>query len=434
MKSGTDMPTKDAARPVGPLQLLALGVNGIVGVGIFFVPAAVAGNAPGMASVWVFLLTGLAAVPVAFLFAVLGRRFSEDGGPVVFARAAFGDRAAFQVGWVAYVSAFLSTAATMAGLTRALAPDLGLHGPFAKGLGATLLVTVLGLVVATGIRVSAQTWTGLTVLKLLPLFALLAAFLAFGGHGVALPAGPHEVSWLRAGLTVMFAYQGFEIVPVIAGQVRTSARSIPFATVGSLLFSILLYVGLVWACVSALPGLEAEGAPLAAAAHVYGGEALSRLVAWGTSVSALGICFGMMVTTPRYLSALASGERDLFGLDRLNGRGVPMRALLVTWVIVTLFVNMNAGASEELFLLSSIAVLTQYGVSAGALGVLAFRRERGLRPAHAALALPTIVLGVVLVSYGATGDEIRVALVAVLAGIGLAALSKARAVGVPAAP
>ena len=419
------MSAKDPSRPVGPLQLLALGVNGIVGVGIFFAPAAVAASAPAFASVWVFLLTGLAVVPVAFTFAVLGRRFDQDGGPVVFARAAFGDLTSFVVGWVAYVSAFLSTSAVMAGLTRAMAPALGLEGRFSLGLGATALVTVLGLIVATGIRISARTWTVLTVLKLLPLFALVAAFLAFGGRDPAAAAGPAEVSWLRAGLTVMFAYQGFEIVPVIAGQVRSSARSIPFATVGSLLLSILLYVGLVWACVTALPGLASEASPLAAAARVHGGPGLSRLVAWGTSLSALGICFGMMVTTPRYLSALASGERELFGLDRLNERGVPMRALLVTWVIVTGFVN--AGDLSELFALSSIAVLAQYGVSAAALAVLSRRRERDLVPGHAVLAVPTIALGLVLVAFGATAREGLVALVAVLAGLGLAGAARPRA-------
>ncbi|HSB61608.1 MAG TPA: amino acid permease, partial [Vicinamibacteria bacterium] len=281
-----------------------------------------------------------------------------------------------------------------------------------------------GLVVATGIRISARTWTTLTVLKLLPLLALLAAFLALGTRGPAPAAGAVEVSWLRAGLTVIFTYQGFEIVPVIAGQVRSSARSVPFATVGSLCLAILLYLGLVWACVSALPGLAQEAAPLAAAARVHGGEALARLVAWGTSLSALGICFGMMVTTPRYLSALASGERDLFGLDRLDERGVPTRALVVTWAIVTLFVN--AGDLSDLFALSSIAVLATYGVSAASLAVLSWRRDRGLVPAQALLAGPPIALGLVLVAFGATAREGLVALAAVLAGLGLAAAARPR--------
>ena len=59
-------------RPVGPLSLLALGVNGIVGVGIFFVPADLARRAPGMGSVCVFAATALALCPVAFCYAALG--------------------------------------------------------------------------------------------------------------------------------------------------------------------------------------------------------------------------------------------------------------------------------------------------------------------------------------------------------------------------
>ena len=111
------MPPADPTlpRPVGAVQLLALGLNGIVGVGIFFAPASVAASAPGLGAVAVFALTGFALLPAAVTFATLGRRFDEDGGPVVFARAAFGERVSFLVGWVAYVSALFSTAAVSVG-------------------------------------------------------------------------------------------------------------------------------------------------------------------------------------------------------------------------------------------------------------------------------------------------------------------------------
>ncbi|MCP3103727.1 APC family permease [Myxococcus sp. K15C18031901] len=419
--------SSSSTRPVGPLQLLALGVNGIVGVGIFFAPAEVAAKAPGLGGVLAFLLTGLALVPVAFAFAVLGRRFDTDGGPIVFARAAFGERAAFLVGWVAYVSAFLSTSAVVAGLSQALAPSLGMEGPVGQRVLASGLVTALAAVVASGIRVSARAWTGLTVLKLLPLAALLGVFLFVAGTGGVppSPAAATDTAWLRAGLTVVFAYQGFEIVPVIAGQVRSSERSVPMATVGSLLGAVGLYVGLVWACVAALPELASSPAPLAAAADVWGGGALSRVVAAGTSVSALGICLGMMVTTPRYLSALASGERRLLGLDGMSPRGVPARALAVTWALVLLFVNL--GNLSELFALSSLAVLLQYGVTAAALARLAWGRERGLSPSHALLAVPTLALGLTLVAFGASAREAATTGVAVVAGLGLWGLSRPRA-------
>ncbi|WP_043323900.1 APC family permease [Corallococcus coralloides] len=409
---------------MGPFQLLALGVNGIVGVGIFFAPAEVAAQAPGLGAVWAFALTGLALVPVAFAFAVLGRRFDSDGGPVVFARAAFGERVSFLVGWVAYVSAFLSTSAVMAGLARAVAPSVGLGGPVGERLLASALVTGLAALVASGIRVSARTWTALTVLKLVPLAVLLGAFFFLPDRDVPPPLPATGASWLKAGLTVMFAYQGFEIVPVIAGQVRASERTVPMATVGSLLLAMLLYVGLVWACVAALPDLASASAPLAQAAGVWSGAGMERLVGAGTSVSALGICVGMMVTTPRYLSALASGERSLFGLERMSESGVPMRALAVTWALVLGFVNL--GDLSELFALSAIAVLMQFGVTAAALAVLSLRRERNLRPVHALLAVPTLVLGLTLVAFGASAREAAVASVAVLAGLALMRLSRPR--------
>ena len=43
----------------------------------------------------------------------------------MFARAAFGERVSFLVGWVAYVSALFSTAAVTVGLTRAVLAGLG---------------------------------------------------------------------------------------------------------------------------------------------------------------------------------------------------------------------------------------------------------------------------------------------------------------------
>jgi amino acid transporter len=223
----------------------------------------------------------------------------------------------------------------------------------------------------------------------------------------------------------MFAFQGFEIVPVVAGQVRRAARAVPLATIGSLLAAIVLYALLALACVLALPRLAASTAPLADTAAVLGGPGLARLIAAGTSVSALGIAFGMMVTTPRYLSSLAAGEHHRLGLDRMSARDVPLRAVAVTALVVATLLAL--GDLAELFALSSIAVLMQYGVSALALVVLARRRTRGLRPRDAWPALPTLAVALALVAFGATAREALVALATVLVGLVLLALTRRRA-------
>jgi APA family basic amino acid/polyamine antiporter len=405
----------DAPRAVGTLQLLALGVNGIVGVGIFFVPAVVAANAPGLGTVAVFALTGFALLPAALAFARLGARFDEDGGPVVFARAAFGEGVSALVGWITYVSAFFSTAAVLVGLTQAVAPRAGFEGPVAHRLAALTILSLIVIVVASGLRLSAWVWTGLTVLKLLPLLLLLAAWTAYSETAVTPPPAEPGMGWLRAGLTAMFACQGFEIVPVIAGQVRSSARAVPRATVGSLVLSVTLYVGLAWACVVALPDLPSSAAPLVDAAHALGGAVLGEAVYWGMSVSAFGIAFGMLVTTPRYLSSMAAGEGGLFGLDRIAADGVPRRALVVTWLLVGAFVAV--GELGELFALSSLAVLMQFGTAAAALLALARRRERGLRPRDAWPAPLTLAVAGGLAAFGATAVEGLVATGVIVVGL-----------------
>jgi APA family basic amino acid/polyamine antiporter len=140
----------------------------------------------------------------------------------------------------------------------------------------------------------------------------------------------------------------------------------------------------------------------------------------------------MIVTSPRYLSALASGERTLFNLDRTSPSGVPMRALGVTWLIVAAIVSL--GELGELFALSSIAVLMQFGTSALALLVLALRRERGLRPHQAWPAIPTLAVAAALVASGATVLEARVAAGALVLGFALLLAARPRPRGAQPPP
>ena len=398
------------AKSLGTLSLLALGVNGIVGVGIFFAPADIAQLAPGGASVVVVAATGIALAPVALAVATLGSRFDADGGPVLYARYAFGDSVGFVVGWLAFASSLFSTAAIIAGLTRALMPAIYTHPLVLRGAALFVLCAVT-LACMAGLRFSARAWTSLTVLKLLPLIGLIAAAVATSALPVAAtPALAGEVSWLRAALLTTFVYQGFEVVPVIAGHAKTPARTIPIAVVGSLVLATLLYVAVQRVTVLAVPGLATSAAPLVDAAFVYGGSRFAGVLRVGASVSALGIALGMMVTTPRYLAALAPGTR----FSNTSAKGVPRAALLVTWLLVGVIVSL--GDLAELFLLSSLAVVTQYLLVAFALARIGWRRELGLTPARAWSAAPTIVVSGALLT-AATGREWIVAAGFLAAGL-----------------
>lgn len=407
-----------AERVLGFWSLLALGINGIVGVGIFFVPAELARLAPGAASCLAFGLTALLLLPVAWTYGRLGSAFAEDGGPYVWAREALGERFAFGVGVVAYASALLSTAAVVSGLGQYLAPELGFVSLSARWAFQVVAAIVFGGVALLGLRLSSWVWSALTVAKLVPLLILA------GWGASALVTSPAPASWsvtpeglARAALIAVFPLQGFEIVPVPAAEVRGGRRTVLRATLLSLGCGALLYVVLQLACVLALPELPRVAAPIVEAGGYYSGGRLTALFATGTNVSAIGIAFGMFAMTPRYLAAL--------GTDKLLGRalahesrGVPVIALAVTTGAVLVLVS--SASLAGLFVLSSLAVLLQYAVSAVALFRLAARRERSLGRLDQVLS-PLTLLSIAALAHAAKLAELLI-LTGVLA-VGFAVLA-----------
>ncbi len=215
-------PAARDARPnaVGLGSLFALGVNGIVGVGIFFTPGSVAALVPGSAGALAYPLTALLLAPVALTAAFLGRALPVDGGPYVWARSAFGAKIGWIVGWVAGVSALISTAAVFAGVAAQLAASFPLPG--GRAAWVVVCAVTLASIAVTGLRPSAWVWNALTITKLVPLGLLLVLGFGLTRSALAPPPAADAVApaWGRALLVALFPLQGFEVVPVLSGSVR----------------------------------------------------------------------------------------------------------------------------------------------------------------------------------------------------------------------
>lgn len=411
---------------IGSLSLFALGVNGVVGVGIFFTPNLVAALVPGVAGAWVYLATAALLLPVAITFALLGRALPADGGPYVWAEAAFGARAAYWVGWVAAVTALLSTAAVFGGLRDHFGAALILGEGTPRAVFAVACLLGLVLIAGLGMKPSTFAWDALTLIKLLPLFALVFASLWLPATDPGSMAPSAGEGFHRALLVAVFSLQGFEAVPVLAGSVRRPRFALPFATIGALAFAALLYVAIHWVCVQALPDLARREMPLVAAASVLAGPLWGAGVALTTNLSALGTAFGMVVVTPRYLAALGSDAGLGNWLGKHDRQGTPQTALLVTLLVVASLVLARRVGS--LFALSSAAVLLQYLVAIFALLRLALARRAGLSR-WAAVPAGLAVFAVLLLAASVEPQELLVLAGLLLAGgvvAGLRRLGRAR--------
>ena len=86
-------------RAVGLFGLTAIAVNGVIGSGMFVMPATVAALL-GRGSPTAYVVAGVAAILIALSFAEAGSYYDRAGGPYIYAREAFGDFIGFEVGWM----------------------------------------------------------------------------------------------------------------------------------------------------------------------------------------------------------------------------------------------------------------------------------------------------------------------------------------------
>ncbi|MCU0754178.1 MAG: amino acid permease [Xanthomonadales bacterium] len=357
-------------RVVSRWQIVALAVNGVIGSGIYLLPASTAALL-GPASVWAVLLAGLTVALLVLCFAQASSYFDQAGGAYLYTREAFGEFVGFQIGWMTWLSRVVSVAALAAGLAQAL----GQLSPALTGALAAALIATLGIALVTavnwiGVQSGARFGVVLVLVKLLPL-ALLIGVGAFHLDPSALRVEhwPAPSSFAAAALLLLFAYGGFENAPAAAAEYRQPQRDLPFALVATILIVTLVYVSIQAVALGLLPGLAQSKAPLAEAAERLGGAPAVWLLTVGAAVSILGTMGSSTLFGPRYLYALAADGYGPRPLAEVHPRWhTPHRALAVQGTLALLLAL--TGSFVELALLSVIARLCTYIGTAAALLVL----------------------------------------------------------------
>ncbi|MFB3854428.1 MAG: APC family permease [Vicinamibacterales bacterium] len=412
-------------RALGRWDLTAIGVNQVIGGAIFLIPSQLAAQV-GNWGVIAFLLVGVASLFVALCFAEVGSRFEGTGGPYLYTRAAFGRFAAFEVGWMQWFTRVTSQASIANGIALAL----GFYWPaMMGGTGRALLliglVTALAFVNVRGIRQSSLVVNILTVGKLVPLGIFIVVGLFFLDRDLLSPLPPLTWGQASAGaLLLIFAYGGYDVIPVPAGEASDPRRHVPFALVTTII-AVTAIMGLAHlAAAGILPDLGASTTPLADAAFAIMGGAGALLIGVGSIVSMTGNNAGQVLTGSRMLFALAEhGELPAFFGKIHPVYRTPSNAVIFTSAVALALAL--SGSFAMLAAVSAVARLVTYtGACASTLVLRSARFEGRVQPATFIVrGGPVIPVLAVVVSMailaGATTPQLTGGLAALAAGAAL---------------
>jgi amino acid transporter len=412
-------------RELGRWDLTAIGINQVIGGAVFAMPASVAALAGGW-SPYLIVGVGLASLMIAATFAEVGSRFDATGGPYLYTRAAFGRFPAFEIGWMQW----FTRVASWASVINVLVASLGFYWPaVTAGPARTALLTgiiaVLAGINVLGIRQSAWVVNALTIGKLVP----LALFIAFGLTAIetsrlATGALPPLSDLSKSALLLIFAFGGYEVIPVPAGESKDPRRAVPFALITTILVVTIVLALAQIVALGTLPNLPASKTPLADASALFIGAAGAAVITLGAVLSTLGNNMGQALSGSRSLFALAE-QGDLPGVfGRVNRRfGTPVVAIVFTAAVSLVlatsgtFVSMaQASAVSRLvvYVATCAAALRLRGAAfAGTIPEPTIRVPFGPVIPLAAIAIALTIL------FGATGPQLRAGGYALLAGAAL---------------
>lgn len=407
-------------------DLVAVAINGIIGAGIFGLPSKVFALI-GPYSLLAFVVCALVVAMIVLCFAEVGSRFSETGGPYLYAREAFGPVTGFEVGWLMWLARLTAFSANC----NLLIDYLGyFHQEIAVGwLRVTVIIVVvasLTIINVVGVRNAALFSDVFSVGKLIPIALFIIVGLFFinpqNFQATAQPAPLALSSFSQSVLLLVYAFTGFEMAIIPAGETRDPQRNLPFAILASLGVVAVVYILIQVVCIGTLPELAASNRPLADAGERFMGAIGASVITAGAVISITGNLSVVILAAARLPFAMADkGELPrLFAATHRNFR-TPHVAIIVTGAVMlalTLFGNFISSLT-----VSTIARLLAYFVTCAGLIVLRRRDQqredfKAQFKAPAGVAVSIAALGLIIwLLTNSAGREAQDATIAAITGL-----------------
>ena len=338
----------DLRRVIGFTGGVALIVGITIGSGIFRTPPTIAGLVPNpLVIMGLWTAFGLISICGALVIAELSSLLPEAGGVYVYLREAYGDAASFVFGWL-YV--LITTPTTVAALAVVFAEFLlNLMGRTSSAVplvavGAIVILTIVNVLRA---RVGAAVSEITTLAKVLGLAAIiLGAFLL--GHGsvgnITAGGAVHGSGLARAVAAVIWTYDGWVAVSMIAGEVVAPERLMKRIIIVGMLTIVTLYIGANLAYLYMMP-VEVMAQQKEAIARTVmttiAGPAAGVVIMFAIMTSILGALNGNLLAKPRVAYAMARDGQTFAFLGNIHPRfATPWTAQLIVGAVGIVMVLM----------------------------------------------------------------------------------------------
>ena len=384
-------------RVVGRWDMVALVINGIVGAGIFGLPQKV----HALLGAWGLVAIVACAVLMGCIvacFAEVSSRYTQTGGPYVYAADAFGPFTAFVVGWLlwlARVTGLCAITGVLAEYLSFLVPPVGAGLP--RGMLVTAVIGGLAWLHVRGTRGATRFGSAITIAKLAPLFLFVIVGLPHVDVArLDFSVQPQAANFSSAVLLLGFAFVGWETALVAAGEMRDPRRDAPFSLGVGLAGVAALYVAIQAVCIGTLPALGDSQRPLADSALTFLGPAGATLIVVGAVISMLGTINGGVLAISRIPFAMAEARQLPPVLASVHPvYRTPVLAILASCTVV-LLLTLTRG-HIYLLTISTISRLFVFALTIIALPI--FRRRTNMTPAlftlPGGLAIPALALALI---------------------------------------
>lgn len=343
---------------------LSLGiVNGVIGAGIFALPAIV-GISLGAFSIFGYLFCGVMLAAIMFCYAEIGSKVNCSGGSYAYVVEAFGEFPGYVINWLYFFGwGILGSAALMNIIADSLAVIFpSFSNPIARAVFFFLLIGLIILVNVRGAKQGIGLVKLIAVLKLLPLIGIIIFGFGFvktsNLHWENLPALKTFADTI---LILFFAFAGFETSLCVSGEFKDPKRTVPLGILFGGVMILIVYI-LLQTVTQGVLGIELashKDAPLAGVANKIVGPVGTTILLLAAALSCFGNVFADILATPRSLFAASNNGMFPKFLGKVHPKfATPYLAVIAYGTLI--FIFSISGGFKQLAILASAAILIVY--------------------------------------------------------------------------